>query len=337
MAEVKRCGAAQCRAVLVVVLMLGGGFALVAAETNRPSFQLALWSSNALPHLESAPPEVSVERGAPEKPDRSFRNVTWPTLTVYLPEADKATGTAVVICPGGGYSSLAIDKEGYDVARWLNTLGVAGLVLKYRLPQPKLTAGDKPWPVRDAERALRLARSRAVAWRLDPHRIGIMGFSAGGHLTSTLGTHFDRGRPDAPDPLDRLSCRPDFMILVYPVISLDDEIGHQGSRARLLGPAPEPQLIERYSNERHVTAETPPAFLVQTRDDPVNVENSRRFQTALERAGVPSNLQLYDRGGHGYGLGVRGGEVATWPVRCAEWMKTRKLLGTNPPTSKGSR
>jgi acetyl esterase/lipase len=153
-----------------------------------------------------------------------------------------------------------------------------------------------------------------------------MGFSAGGHLASTAGTHFDAGTPEAADPLDRLSCRPDFLVLIYPVISMQNPIAHQGSRKNLLGANPDPKLLELYSNELQVTAQTPPAFLVQTRDDGVKVENSIRFDEAMKKAGVPSELNLFDKGGHGYGLGINGGEVATWPQRFEKWLESKGLL-----------
>jgi acetyl esterase/lipase len=259
------------------------------------------------------------------KDSRFISNVKWPTMTVYLPEAGKATGAAVVICPGGGYGGVAIDLEGRDVARWLNTLGIAGVVLKYRMPRPAESKGELPYPLQDAQRAIRTVRARAAEWKVDPAKVGIMGFSAGGHLASTAATHFDAGRADAEDPLDRPGCRPDFAILVYPVISLVEPWTHGGSRDALLGRGAERALLEKYSNELQVTAQTPPTFLIHAKDDPVKVDHSLAFAEALKKAGVPHRLQLYDKGGHGYGLGVRGGDVAQWPARCAEWMKELNL------------
>lgn len=262
----------------------------------------------------------------PGQLDRFISDVRSPTIQVYLPPADKSTGAAVVICPGGGYSGVAIDREGHDVARWLNTIGVAGIVLKYRMPRPAESVGEVPWPLQDARQAIRIARHNAAEWKLDPKRIGIMGFSAGGHLASTVGTHIDEGNPKATDPLAKLSARPDFMILIYPVISFRDEVGHTGSRNNLLGKSPDTKLIEEYSNELRVTPQTPPTFGVHAKDDGVKIANSILFQEALKKHGVPGQLEIYEKGGHGYGLGRNGGEVATWPGRCAEWMKAQGLL-----------
>jgi acetyl esterase/lipase len=264
-----------------------------------------------------------------DKPDRFISNVRHPTLTVYLPQKDHASGAAVVICPGGGYSGVAIDKEGHDVARWLNTLGIAGVVLKYRMPHPDESHGQKPWPLQDAQRAIRTVRSRASEWNIDPKKVGIMGFSAGGHLASTVGTHFDAGNPDAKDPIDRPGSRPDFMILCYPVVTLKSDWAHTGSRDNLLGKNADDKLRAEYSAELNVTPETPPTFIVHTKDDPVKVRNSIALKEAMDKAGVPCRLELYDKGGHGYGLGVNGGEVATWPQRCAEWLKDRKLANAS--------
>jgi acetyl esterase/lipase len=288
-----------------------------------------LWAENELTAIPQ--PESIVERSKdPAKPDRSIRAVSDPTLTVHLP--DNATGPtpAVVICPGGGYGGLAIDKEGHDVARWLNTIGVAGIVLKYRLPRPDISKDQTPWPMRDASRAMRLVRSHAADWKIDPARVGIMGFSAGGHLAAMTATHFDAGKPGATEPIDRLSSRPDFVILLYPVISLIPPIGHGGSRANLLGKTPDEKLVDYYSADLQVTPQTSPAFVVQTRDDPVKVGNSIQFDAAMQKAMVPCELHLFDIGGHGYGLGVHGGEVATWPKLCEEWMKRRGIIKARP-------
>ena len=270
--------------------------------------------------------EKITERSKTDKPDRSITGVRWPTLTIYAPPAETATGAAVMICPGGGYGSLAIDKEGHDVARWLNTLGVTGVVLKYRLPKPLEKSGDVPLPLQDAQQAIRILRSRASELKIDPQRIGIMGFSAGGHLASTAATHFDAGKAEATNATLRASCRPDFAILVYPVVSMQDGVGHSGSRGALLGKTPSKELLDLYSNELQVTAQTPPTFLVHAKDDGVKFENSVLFHEALKKAGVATEIQLYDKGGHGYGLGIHGGEIAQWPLRCAEWLKAQKIL-----------
>jgi acetyl esterase/lipase len=246
-----------------------------------------------------------------------------PSLTMYMPSADKANGTAVVICPGGGYGFLAMDHEGRQVAEWFNKHGVTAFVLKYRIA-PRY---HHPAPLEDAQRALRLVRARAGEWKVDPHRIGIMGFSAGGHLASTAGTHFDSGKADAEDPIDRVSCRPDFMILCYPVISFTDPSTHVGSRNNLLGKKPDPNLVENLSNEKQVTAQTPPTFLFHTNEDKgVPAENSVLFYLALRRAGVPAELHIYEKGQHGVGLAPNIPVLSSWPERLEGWLRVRGLL-----------
>jgi acetyl esterase/lipase len=226
------------------------------------------------------------------------------------------SGAAIIVCPGGGYTHLA-DHEGGPVAEWLNSLGVTAFVLKYRLG-PRY---HHPAPMQDAARAIRIVRARAVEWRLDPQRIGILGFSAGGHVASTAGTHFDSGKPDASDATERVSSRPNLMILIYPVITMREKT-HAGSKANLLGAAPAPELIALLSNDEQVTKETPPAFLVHTMtDSAVPVENSLLFITALRKAGVPFEFHLYERGPHGFGLGQKDPILATWPDRCADWLR----------------
>jgi len=257
-----------------------------------------------------------------------------PTLTIYLPSksrkghlsVEKATGTAVVICPGGGYGHLAMDHEGHQIAQWLNSLGVAGFILKYRHRNSGAGYGH-PAPLQDAQRAISIVRSRAKEWNINPNRIGILGFSAGGHLASTAGTHFHKGRSDVKDPIDRVSCRPDFMVLVYPVISLIEWCAHSGSRRNLLGDKPDEKLVENLSNERQVTPETPPTFLIHTYEDTgVPAENSIFFYLALRKAKVPSEMHIYQKGRHGFGLGQNHGAVSTWPLRCQDWMRGLGLL-----------
>lgn len=234
----------------------------------------------------------------------------------------KGNGAAVVVCPGGGYAGLACDHEGVQIGKWLNSLGVAAFVLRYRHRPHR-----HPIPLADAQRAIRIVRSRAKQWGIDPAKIGIMGFSAGGHLAASATTHFDAGKPDAPDPIDRVSCRPDFSILIYPVISMKKGITHGGSRGNLLGPSPDEKLVALMSNELQVTARTPPTFLVHATSDRVVVSaNSTLFHAACKKAGVPCELRLYKQGGHGFGLGRKGHDSAEWPTRCADWLKARKLL-----------
>jgi acetyl esterase/lipase len=305
------------------------GCAAAATATAAEPVQLPLWPAEKLTKLPQA--EIIVERSkVADKKDRSVRFVSEPTVTVYLPEKkDGAVGgatPAIVICPGGGYGGLAIDKEGHDVARWLNRIGVAGIVLKYRLPRVELSQGKTPWPIEDARRAIRLVRSRSADWKIDPSRVGIMGFSAGGHLAAMTGTHFDLADGSASDPVDHFSTRPDFMVLVYPVISMREPIVNRGSRTNLLGKMPDTKQCEFYSADLQVSSKTPPAFVVQAKDDPIKVENSLMFGAAMQKMRVPCRMEIYEKGGHGFGLGVHGGDVASWPTRCEEWLRERKML-----------
>ena len=246
-----------------------------------------------------------------------------PAVRIYLPPQAKAVATAVVVCPGGGYGHLALDHEGRQIAEWLNSLGIAAFVLRYRLG-PKY---HHPIELGDAQRALRFVRTKAPEFHVAPNRIGIWGFSAGGHLASTAGTHFDAGNPDAADPIDRAGSRPDFMILSYPVISFDTEYTHKGSVTNLLGPNPDPKLLENLSNERQVTPQTPPTFLFHTNADKgVPAENSVMFYLALRKAGVPAEIHIYERGNHGVGLARKDPVLSTWPARLADWLKGRGLL-----------
>jgi acetyl esterase/lipase len=301
-------------------------FCLTVAALAADPVELRLWDGTA-PGSEGAESvkETSQERGSAKAPNRKISGVTVPTITVYRPAPAANTGTAIVICPGGGYGGLAIDKEGHDIARWLNSVGVTGIVLKYRLPRPPGFIFHHDIPLKDAARALRVARLRAKDWGLKPDRIGIMGFSAGGHLASTLATHFDAGDSKAADSADRLSSRPDFQVLVYPVVSFKAEVGHSGSRKNLIGKAPTPELVELYCNELQVTPKTPPAFLVHTADDGVKVENSLLYFTALRANKVAAELHIYEIGGHGYGILPTDKPVATWHHRLADWMKQRGL------------
>jgi len=247
-----------------------------------------------------------------------------PTLTIYLPPKESACGAAVVICPGGGYTGLAMGHEGHEIAQWLSSLGVAGFMLKYR---HRGTGYGHPAPLQDAQRAISTLRSRAKEWDINPNRIGIIGFSAGGHLVSTVGTHFHKGKADAKDPVDRVSCRPDFMIMLYPVISLTKSFAHRGCIRNLLGENPDRSLVESLSSEMQVTPETPPTFLVHTNEDKVvAAEHSIYFYLALRKAGVPAEMHIYNKGRHGFGLGKQSGAVSSWPVLCANWMRGLGLL-----------
>ncbi|MBV9863793.1 MAG: alpha/beta hydrolase [Abitibacteriaceae bacterium] len=246
-----------------------------------------------------------------------------PSLTIFLPPQDKANGTAVVVCPGGGYGALATDHEGRQIGQWLNALGVTAFMLQYRIA-PRY---HNPAPLQDAQHALRTVRARAKEWNLDPQRIGIWGFSAGGHLASSAGTHFDDGNPNATDPVERVSCRPDFMILAYPVITMTEAYMHRGSHDNLLGKIPDPQLAASLSSEKQVTAKTPPTFIFHTADDPgVPVENSIYFYLALHKAQVPAEMHIYAHGPHGVGLAKGDPTLSKWPDQLATWLNARGLL-----------
>jgi acetyl esterase/lipase len=249
-----------------------------------------------------------------------------PSLTVFLPDKDKATGVAVVICPGGGYTHLATDHEGQQIGKWLNSLGVAGFMLQYRHRASDAPYGH-PAPLQDAQRAIRIVRSRAKEWGLDPNRIGILGFSAGGHLASSAATHFNESFYDLKDDIDKASCRPDFAVLIYPVISMMPPYAHRGSVQALLGPNPDKDLLEKLSNETQVTPQTPPTFLVSTWEDTtVPVENSIQFYLALRKAKVPAELHVFEKGPHGTGLGRPGLAFSNWPQLCVEWFRARGLI-----------
>ncbi|HKI31955.1 MAG TPA: alpha/beta hydrolase [Gemmataceae bacterium] len=283
--------------------------ALAAAESDKPKVE-PLWP-----------------KGAPGA--KGTEDADKPTLTVFLPPADKANGCAVVICPGGGYGVVVDTYEGKDVARWLNEQGVAAFVLRYR-HAPRYR---HPAPLQDAQRALRTVRARADEWKVDSRRVGIMGFSAGGHLASTAGTHFDDGKPDADDPVEKAGCRPDFLILAYPVITLREPHAHKGSRDNLLGDKPSEELLTSLCNDEQVTAKTPPTFLFHTSEDAaVPPENSVLFYLALRRHKVPAELHVYEKGRHGVGLATGAGGtpndpvLTTWKEHLADWMKGRGLL-----------
>jgi len=238
-----------------------------------------------------------------------------PTLTIYSPEKGQARGVSVIIFPGGGYSNVVIKKEGDDVAKWFVSWGVTAFVVKYRLPNDTTMIKKEIGPLQDAQRAIQLVRSHAEEWNIDPDKVGIIGFSAGGHLASTLGTHFKK----AVIPNEQhVSLRPDFMVLVYPVISLTDSLAHKGSRTRLLGDNPSNSLVKKFSNEFNVTKKTPPTFLVHGKDDKVvKVENSIAFYNALRKKKVPAEIHLYEKGTHGFALNNTASNE-----KWTDWLKT---------------
>jgi len=245
--------------------------------------------------------------------------VTIPTLSIFLPKDSKPNEAAVLIFPGGGYQHLAIDKEGTKVAQWLNTLGIAAFVVKYRLPSDKIMKNKNIGPLQDAQEAMRYVRQNAAKYNIDANKIGIMGFSAGGHLASTLATHFD---DKVYETSSKTSARPDFSLLIYPVISMVNEVTHKGSQTSLLGNSPSQEVLDNFSSEKRVTAQTPPAFLVHATDDTVVLpENSINYYLALKKNAVPAELHIYEKGGHGFGLGVKD-TSKFWTRDCEEWLRT---------------
>jgi acetyl esterase/lipase len=257
-----------------------------------------------------------------------------PTITAYLPDSSIAIGTAVVVFPGGGYGTLAVGHEGDAPARWLNSLGEAAFVVRYLLG-PKY---HHPSMLLDGQRAVRTVRARAAEWRVNPARIGVMGFSAGGHLASTVGSHFDDGDSTSVDPVARAGSRPDFMVLVYPVVTMDTSFGHLGSRENLLGPSPAPALVTLLSNERQVTERTPPTFLVHTANDAVvPVRNSVRLFEALQAAKVPAELHVFPSGPHGFGLAPDDPVLSAWPGLCERWMRGLGLLPNRAGSAEATR
>ena len=236
-----------------------------------------------------------------------------PHLEIYLPNKKGATGQAVIICPGGGYSILAYDWEGTDIAKLFNAHGIAAFVLKYRLPDSLSSSSPNQVPLIDAKQAMNIVRSRAGEWNISPNKIGIMGFSAAGHLAATLSTHFEQ------------STRPDFSILIYPVISMDKSIAHMGSRTNLIGAQPTDELIKLYSNELQITPQTPPTFILHATDDKaVPVENSLTYYEALKKNGVPAEMHIFPSGGHGFALALGKGPLEKWPSLLFDWMKELK-------------
>lgn len=284
---------------------------------------LMLACAVVLPALAAEPLVVPLwADGAPGEPET--RPEDEPVLFLYRPAEATANGTAIVVCPGGGYTHLAIDHEGHQIAEWFNSMGVTAAVLQYRHHG---TGHRHPVPMRDGQRAIRTVRAHADQWNINPNKIGVIGFSAGGHLASTLGTHFDAGRPDAADQIERASSRPDFMILCYPVISMTAPYTHEGSRENLLGKEPDAELARKMSNEFQVTSQTPPTFLWHTdADDVVPVENSVVFFQAMNRTGVPGELHVFQNGHHGLGLAANVPGTSAWPELCRNWLEVSGLI-----------
>lgn len=304
----------QLKGFLFVALMLGGK---------------ALWSqevinlySDSIPNSIDGPNEEYVD--TTRKDVLIIHKISRPTLSIFRPSPEKNTGAAVIICPGGGYYIEAAGHEGFDVAKRFAEMGITAFVLKYRLPSNTTMRNKEIGPLQDAQRAIQLVRNNAAQWKIKPNKIGIMGFSAGGHLASTAGTHFTK--PYISNA-QQTSLRPDFLILVYPVISFRDSIGHMGSRNQLIGNNPPQEKINEYSNELQVTRKTPPSFLVHAKDDWVKVENSLLFAKALKQHKVKHELLLYEKGGHGYGMNNPSSPIK-WMDQLEQWMKKMKFTNS---------
>ena len=253
-----------------------------------------------------------------------FERVTDPALTVLLPAPEKATGAAVLICPGGGYAALAFGHEGYAIAKWLNDNGIAGIILKYRLPSDLIMTDKSIGPLQDAQEAMRTIRRNAAKWNINQHKIGVIGFSAGGHLASTLSTHYSEKIYESKDTT---SARPDFSLLIYPVITFDASFTHAGSRRNLIGDNPPEETIRRFSNELQINEKTPPAFLVHSGDDrTVPVRNSIVYYQGVQKYNIPSELHIFQKGGHGYGLSPNNGTQSAWPGLCISWLKSIGII-----------
>ncbi len=291
------------RKLIIFVLILLAGFSTKAQEI------IPIYDA-AIPNSKVAPADYKESFGG-----GMFRNVTSPTLEIYLPEKGKETGTAVVICPGGGYSVVVYQGEGVSNAKELAKNGIAAFVLKYRLPVDAIMTDKSTGPLQDAQQAIKLVRENAVKWNIDPAKIGIMGFSAGGHLASTVATHFEKALIDNPKGT---SLRPDFQVVVYPVISMQQALTHRDSRKQLLGEQPSQQLVDLFSNELQVKENTPPAYITHAADDNVvDVDNSINYFEALRRHKVPVEMHVYPKGGHGFIFGRRG-----WMTSLLEWIGT---------------
>ncbi len=298
-----------------LVIFIFFTFNFVEAQTVIPLY------NNGVPNSIASPNEEKID--TPKSGNIQIRNVSVPTLTVFLPEKNKANGAAVIICPGGGYAYLEFARVGTQVAKEFNKAGVTAFVLKYRLPSDKLMKDKSIGPLQDAQQAIKIVRSRAAEWNIDVNKIGVAGFSAGGHLASTLATHYQKSFIENKE---QINLRPDFVILGWPVISMTDSLMHKGSRDKLLGTSPNEKTIREYSNELQVTNQTPPAFLVHAGDDnAVKVANSILFYQALQKNGVVADLLIYAKGGHGFGLN-NPTTPDKWMDHCINWMIANKWI-----------
>lgn len=302
------------------ISLIALGLAALSFSAMAQTETLNLWPVGKVPNFK----ENTIEEKAVTDDNGILRisGVTVPSMTVYIAPKNIATGAAVVICPGGGYGILAASHEGSDFAKWFNERGISAFVLKYRLPNQKGMSLQHEVPLMDAMQAMKMVRQNAGKWNIDVNKIGVMGFSAGGHLAATISTHYNVG-PKASE-----EAKPNFSILLYPVISFMPDISHGGSRDALLGPEKSEELIKYYSNELQVNAQTPPAFLVHAMDDKgVPVENSIRYYLALKKFQIPAEMHLYPAGGHGYGFRTAGkGSLENWPAAMEGWLKSRGYM-----------
>lgn len=300
--------------LLSIFLITLIGYASLCAQKVIP-----LWDKEKIPNHQKSDGEEVI----PPRDILFIMNVQTPTLEIFLPSKQNANGMAVLICPGGGYSGVAYDWEGTDYAKWLNSQGIAAFVLKYRMPQAESVVISHKAPIQDAQRAIRYIRHYAVKFNVDKNKVGVIGSSAGGHLASTLGTHLDTNYYESKDSIDTEKTRPDFMMLIYPVITMKDGVTHKGSKRNLLGQNPADDLVLSFSNELQVSEKTPPAFIIHSGDDlVVSVENSIRMYQALVKNKVKATMHIYPEGGHGYSLGKSRSGAPDWSNLAAEWLET---------------
>lgn len=304
---------------------------MLASNAVSEPIELPIWP-DGLPggghvRLEEVWTERPVNDGTDVKLDRSVKDISEPALTIYLPEKPNAMRTSLVIFPGGGFNHLAIDKEGHDVARWLNSHGIAGIVVKYRVVHPESDFYVYNACVPDCLRAIRMVRQHAEEWNLNPDKVGVMGFSAGGYLTAIAGTLSKEGDKTSADPAQRFSNHPNFIAPIYPLIELDERLAtNESFRTRMFGPDPSAERIKRFSPLKQVNRSTPPTFLVHAHDDGLSPQNSIRFYQALLEANIPAELHLYSKGGHGYGIRQRGLPISSWRENLLDWMKLEGFL-----------
>ncbi len=303
-------------------ILLGLPCLLLTSNMSAQQQELQLWPKGAPGAIKNKDYKKSPTDGRGR--ENRYIKVTDPTIKVYLPDADKATGAAILICPGGGYTCLAYDHEGFILAEWLKEHGIAGILLKYRLPSDEIMKQKDVGPLQDAQQAMRMIRNNAKEWNINPNKIGVIGFSAGGHLASTISTQFDR---DVYKTKDTTSARPDFSVLVYPVISMKEGVTHMGSRINLIGKSPSEELINQYSNEQQITPNTPMTFMIHSADDhAVPIQNSLGYFQALQENKVSSEIHIFEKGGHGYGMRDVKGTHKQWPSLMLEWLKMHKII-----------